>query len=836
MPQLESLRRCFAAICLAAFLTTSPLALKGDDPSGKKGDANKNETSNKNEGTKTPPGGKFALLVGVRQYDPTELKNLKHAEDDVQALADVLLESGYRKENVMLMTQTKGKDNARALPLAANVRKELQLLLQGRKKEDIVVVAFAGHGVQFQGEEENFFCPMDTKLADRKSLVSLQDIYKELEKCEAGMKLLLVDACRNDPQTDNSRSRPEVKLDSATRPPKDPPSGGIAAFYSCSSGQKAYEDADLKHGVFFHFVIEGLRGAAARDGASDIYLRDLEYFVNLGVEPFVRNKLGQTQLPQLLTKLQGTQQPLVTWPKMATPPNDFSKSFPGIDPRYLPGAIGPTDRVNLPSFSTKSHKVKRVITLRQITNHRPADAPNYNPEVFTISPNGTKIAYATSNKGISVINVDGSDNKLIVPAKPETPLPADQRLFFSPDAKRVYWQGHHGPIFRVNSDGTDLRVLTKVGAEYAHPRLRMYGYRIFYGHRGGIYSIDTEGVGDLQEVLTSKDLFKTFNVPDMLLGAFDVSERGSELVCRIWDPDLKRHQLYVMPVGGDPEKDLRLLVKTDFEPSKIAISPDGRQIFFGRYGGEDYLINWDGTGMRKLNLPPVDAFYPIRFTSDGRWLTYTVPASGSVIVKLDGTERVEPYHTGIWHNNNLAIFQSASGLISYSQDLRQFVYVMNFHGGAMPRQLVVGEINPTKVKGFPVLSEIEFPKKLSMNNALPNHTGTVRVQVKKAELDIERVQVVLSPMIVLRNPATNQWDGMAGFHGLYHDRPINDDGKNGDEKGNDEIYTTNALIPSYNAIPGKYALRLVAHEKTSFRKFEKTNAIIVDVDGLEISK
>ena len=777
-----------------------------------------------------PQGGKFALLVGVKQYNPTELKNLKYAEDDVTTLAKVLEESGYRTENIMLMTQARGAENGRALPLAANIKKELELLLKGRTKEDVVLVAFAGHGVQFEGGEDNFFCPMDAKLTDRETLVPLQQIYKDLEQCEAGMKVLVVDACRNDPQTDNSRSRPEVKLDSITRPPAEIPSGGVAAFYSCSTGQKAYEDADLKHGVFFYFVIEGLRGAAAREGVADIYLRDLEFYVNNGVEPFVRSKLGQSQLPQLLTKLQGTQKPLISWPKTqpAKKPGQDG-AFQGIDPRYLPGAVGPTDRVNLPGYASKDHKIKRVLALRQITNHRPAEAEMYSPDLIAMSGNGEKIAYFVPKAGIFTANPDGSDAKLIVPNKPEVTGPVYRRLMCSIDGSRVYWQGNFGPIYRVNSDGSDLRQLVKEGAEYAHPRLRLWGYRIFYGTRGGIYSIDTEGVGDLQPLLTQNDLFNVFNVQGLLLGEFDVSERGTELVCKIYDPDLKKEQLFAFPVGGDPAKDLRLLVETTFAPTNITVSPDGRQVFFSEYGADSYVVNWDGTGMRKLDLPPVDPAHPIQFTNDGRWLTYTVPSGGSIITRLDGSDRVEPYQTGRWDGNNLALFHGMSP-IQFSRDLRRFVYVMNFYTQQMPRQLVVGEINPEKAEGLPLATEIAFSKQLAKDPALPNHSGGIKLRLKKGAKDIERIQYTLAPYI---QRSAGRWEPELGFFGLG-DRLLRDDGTVGDEQSGDNLWSTNALTPTGYAVPGKYALRIAIHEKTSFRAFDKANAVIVELDGLEI--
>src|SRR5215472_6361418 len=97
-------------------------------------------------------GEKYALLVGVRTYDPNELRSLPYSEADVTELAVVLKASGYKPGNVVLMTQTVGAEQPRLLPLASRVRKELKLLLQDLAENDGVLIALAGHGVQVVGD------------------------------------------------------------------------------------------------------------------------------------------------------------------------------------------------------------------------------------------------------------------------------------------------------------------------------------------------------------------------------------------------------------------------------------------------------------------------------------------------------------------------------------------------------------------------------------------------------------------------------------------------------------------------------------------------------------
>ena len=180
-------------------------------------------------------GEKYALLIGVRKYDPNELRSLPYAEADVVELSKVLLASGYRPENVVVMTQSVGAEDTRYLPLGANIRKELKLLLKDRTDADTLLVAFAGHGVQYQGQDDSYFCPLDARLADASTLVPLADVYKELEQSKAGLKVLLVDACRNDPRSDNARAADKVKLESVTRPQRSLP----AESWPCSAARAA---------------------------------------------------------------------------------------------------------------------------------------------------------------------------------------------------------------------------------------------------------------------------------------------------------------------------------------------------------------------------------------------------------------------------------------------------------------------------------------------------------------------------------------------------------------------------------------------------------------------
>ena len=245
-------------------------------------------------------GAKYALLVGVAQYAKSdELRTLAYSQRDVTDLAQALRDNGYDADDVALMTQAAGAAN----PTKKNILEALGRLLADRTAGDTVLVAFAGHGVKFKDDDASYFCPADARLDDKASLLSLTEVYQEMEHCPAGLKVLLVDACRNDPFSETTRSV-RMNLQSVTRP-QAAQDGGVIAFFSCSEKEKAFESDKLKHGVFFHYVIEGLKGEAAGD-RDDVSVLGLGEYVSRHVADFVKAEYGRSQTPELAGKSRGT--------------------------------------------------------------------------------------------------------------------------------------------------------------------------------------------------------------------------------------------------------------------------------------------------------------------------------------------------------------------------------------------------------------------------------------------------------------------------------------------------------------------------------------------------
>lgn len=305
-------------------------------------------------------GERYALLVGVAKYPKTSgLRTLQYTENDVEELAQVLENSGYRRENVILMTQKHAAENPRFLPTATIIRQELKNLLRDLSPNDSLLIAFAGHGVQFGRDDESFFCPADANIDSRTNLVSLKELYVELENCPAGFKLLLNDACRNDPFVSGSR-RATVDVQSATRPLKLAPPGGLAVLFSCSENEVAWENEKLRHGVFFHFLIAGLKGEADLDGDRDITLEELSHFTKKRVNDLVRAEYdGARQMPNLVGNTRGLV-PLVKLKQGSSSPAN-----PAAD---ATGTVVSTERSDDKNQTSRPAPAQPRVYLKEFTN------------------------------------------------------------------------------------------------------------------------------------------------------------------------------------------------------------------------------------------------------------------------------------------------------------------------------------------------------------------------------------------------------------------------------------------------------------------------------------
>lgn len=239
-------------------------------------------------------------MIGINEY--TELSGLTYAGKDMQALAEQLKASGFEASRVVLMHD--GAKDVKYRPGRTNITRELDLIIPRVKKDDLLLIAFSGHGLFL--DTKSYFCPTEARDADpEKTLISVDSVYKQLETCPAALKFMLVDSCRNDPRPPGKKSaNPKEDLKSLGNAFERPPEG-LVVFNSCGPGQTSWEDDKLGHGVFMNYFLQGLTGEADASKNGKISLEELFEFSSDKTEDFVAVKRSDFQRPSRKGEIHG---------------------------------------------------------------------------------------------------------------------------------------------------------------------------------------------------------------------------------------------------------------------------------------------------------------------------------------------------------------------------------------------------------------------------------------------------------------------------------------------------------------------------------------------------
>ena len=269
----------------------------------------------KNIGRSRPGSQKWALLVGVDDY--AEVVDLAYCGRDVRGLRGQLLAAGFPDQHVILLDDESG--DRKYFPFKSNVETQLELLLgvlddsgkrlarQGLVESgDLVIVAFSGHGVHL--DDQSYLCPADARLEKPDSLVSVERLYQLLAASPAGVKLMLIDACRNDPRPGGVRSLTATPSTRAFARSLESPPQGILVLSSCEANQVSVEDPDFGHGVFMNFVLEGLAGAADRDEGNRnrrVSLLEMYRYASVKTKAHVARTRNLLQTPVLRGEISG---------------------------------------------------------------------------------------------------------------------------------------------------------------------------------------------------------------------------------------------------------------------------------------------------------------------------------------------------------------------------------------------------------------------------------------------------------------------------------------------------------------------------------------------------
>jgi hypothetical protein len=258
-------------------------------------------------------GNRLAVVIGVGDYEQAAIPKLRYAVRDAEAVHEVLIKSGrFKKENVLLLTDRTGQR-----PTLRNIKSALgTFLARSARKEDTVLVFFAGHGapeIDARGLERDglakYLIPSDADPNDLyATALSMDEIHTVFGRIEADRMVMFVDACYSGSAGGRTfvskrlRTRDMVIdgdfLERLTR------AKGRAIVTASRPAELSVELPELGHGLFTYYLVEGLKGGADLNRDGVVTLQELYEYVEAQVSRKAR-EVGGNQHPIMKGEIEG---------------------------------------------------------------------------------------------------------------------------------------------------------------------------------------------------------------------------------------------------------------------------------------------------------------------------------------------------------------------------------------------------------------------------------------------------------------------------------------------------------------------------------------------------
>ena len=139
---------------------------------------------------------RLALVIGQSAY--RSVPALPNPANDARAVTQLLTDSGFEVSTASDLSQSQMREKV----------SEFAGKVAAKGADTVALVFYAGHGLQIDGE--NFLVPIDIDVKREADIpiqaVRLNDILNTLTSVPSKMRILMLDACRNNPFPDISKT------------------------------------------------------------------------------------------------------------------------------------------------------------------------------------------------------------------------------------------------------------------------------------------------------------------------------------------------------------------------------------------------------------------------------------------------------------------------------------------------------------------------------------------------------------------------------------------------------------------------------------------------------
>ena len=236
---------------------------------------------------------RWALLIGINNYDDTVFGSLHVCVKDVEAVSRHLVSGGFDQEHTCLIT-----DSSNIPPVRLNILTTLKSIADATAPDDLLFFYFSGHGIEENGE--SYLVPQDVnQVIMRDSAVSISRVKEIMIEAPARAKVIVLDACHSGAKISGKGDK---RMSDAFVRRVFEEAEGITILSSCKQGELSYELPTRDHSVFTHFFLKALEGESDRDGKGFVTVQDANLYIVDRVKQWAaQNKHVQTPTFQAAT-------------------------------------------------------------------------------------------------------------------------------------------------------------------------------------------------------------------------------------------------------------------------------------------------------------------------------------------------------------------------------------------------------------------------------------------------------------------------------------------------------------------------------------------------------
>ncbi|MFH0990279.1 MAG: caspase family protein [bacterium] len=238
---------------------------------------------------------KWAVIVGVSEYQNRGIPSLKYADRDAQAFAEFLQKpegGGYEPSHMRILLN---KDAT-----VSNLKEALLDFLTQAIDKDLVMIYFAGHGAPDPARPQNLYLLTHDSDPARLGLTAfpmwqIEDVLKRY--ISARRIVVFSDACHSGGISADFASRgldvTKTNLINQFMADLSRTKEGTIVFTASAAGEVSQEFSEFSHGAFTYYLLEGMKGAADFNNDYTVTINELMQYV----EDQVKRKTKGAQNP-----------------------------------------------------------------------------------------------------------------------------------------------------------------------------------------------------------------------------------------------------------------------------------------------------------------------------------------------------------------------------------------------------------------------------------------------------------------------------------------------------------------------------------------------------------